>query len=92
MVLRFEWDPEKAVANLDKHGVAFEEASTVFGDSLGRIVDDPRHSLGERRLVLMGRSDQHRLLAVMYTERREVVRLISTRCATRRERKDYEEG
>ena len=92
MVLRFEWDPEKAAANLDRHGVSFKEASTVFGDPLGRIVDDPRHSVGERRFVLMGRSDQQRLLAVMFTERREVVRLISARRATRRERKDYEEG
>src|SRR5207249_8975229 len=58
----------------------------------GRIVDDPRHSLGERRFVLMGRSDQQHLLAVMFTERREVVRLISARRATRRERRDYEEG
>ena len=89
MVLRFEWDPEKAVANLEKHGVG---ASTVFGDPLGKIVDDPRHSVGERRFVLMGQSDQHRLLAVMYNERREAIRLISACCATRRERKDYEEG
>src|SRR5438093_12002114 len=73
MVLRFEWDPGKAAANLDRHGVSLEEASTVFGDPLGRIVDDPRHSVGERRFVLMGRSHQQRLLAVMFTDRREVV-------------------
>jgi uncharacterized DUF497 family protein len=65
MVLGFEWDTEKAVTNLERHGISFEEASTVFGDPLGRIVDDPRHSIDERRLVLMGRSDQQRLLAVM---------------------------
>jgi len=92
MVLAFEWDPEKAVTNLERHGISFEEASTIFGDPLGRIVDDPRHSVGERRFVLMGRSDQQRLLAVMYTERREVVRIISARLATRRERRDYEKG
>ena len=91
MDLHFEWDAEKAAANVEKHGVGFEEATTVFGDPLGRIVDDPRHSIGEKRFVLMGRSDQDRLLAVMYTERREVVRIISARGVTRRERKDYEE-
>ena len=92
MELQFEWDSTKAAENVEKHGVGFEEASTVFGDPLGRIVDDPRHSIGERRFVLMGRSDQDRLLAVMYTERREVVRIISAREVTRRERKDYEEN
>ena len=92
MVLGFEWDPEKAVTNLERHGISFEEARTVFGDPLGRIVDDPRHSVGERRFVLLGRSDQQRLLAVMFTERREVVRVISARLATRRERRDYEKN
>ena len=92
MVLGFEWDAEKAFTNLERHGISFEEASTVFGDPLGRIVDDPRHSVGERRFVLMGRSDQQRLLTVLFTERREVVRIISTRLATRRERRDYEKG
>jgi uncharacterized DUF497 family protein len=92
MILEFEWDPEKAVTNLERHGITFEEARTVFGDPLGRIVDDPRHSVGERRFVLMGRSDQQRLVAVMFTERRGVVRIISARLATRRERRDYEKG
>ena len=92
MVLGFEWDPEKAVTNLERHGISFEEARTVFRDPLGRIVDDPRHSVGERRFVLLGRSDQQRLLAVMFTERREVVRVISARLATRRERRDYEKN
>ena len=87
----FEWDAEKADANVEKHGVLFEEAATVFGDPLGKIIGDPRHSVSEKRFVLMGRSDQDRLLAVMYTERRDVVRIISARSVTRRERKDYEE-
>ena len=91
MDLHFEWDAGKATANIEKHSVSFEEAATVFGDPLGKIVDDPRHSIGEKRYVLMGRSDQDRLLAVMYTERRDVVRIISARSVTRRERKDYEE-
>lgn len=91
MDLHFEWDPKKAVINLEKHGVAFEEAATAFGDPLGKIVDDPRHSTGEKRFVLVGRSDQNRTLVVMYTERREAVRIISARDVTRQERKNYEE-
>ncbi|HEX5761043.1 MAG TPA: BrnT family toxin [Thermoanaerobaculia bacterium] len=88
----FEWEPRKAEANAAKHGVSFEEASTVFRDPLGRIVDDPRHSLGERRYVLLGLSDRQKLLAVMFTEQEETIRIISARRATRRERKGYEEG
>ena len=90
--MRFEWDPQKAARNRAKHGVSFEEAATVFGDPLGRIVDDPRHSRGEQRYVLLGHSRRQRLVAVMFTERGEAVRIISERRATRQERKDYEEG
>ena len=89
--MEFEWDPRKAAANLVKHKVSFEEAATVFGDPLGRIVADPRHSIVEERLVLLGISRERRLPAVMYVERAEAVRIISARPATRRERKDYEE-
>jgi hypothetical protein len=91
LALEFEWDPRKAAANLSKHKVSFEEAGTVFGDPLGRIVADPRHSAVEDRLVLLGISKERRLLAVMYVERAEAVRIISARRATRRERRDYEE-
>jgi len=87
--MRFEWDPQKAARNRAKHGVSFEEAATAFADPLGRIVDDPRHSRGEQRYVLPRRQ---RLVAVMFTERGEAVRIISARRATRQERKDYEEG
>ena len=89
--LKFEWDPRKAAANLAKHKVSFEEAVTVFGDPLGGITDDPRHSMTEVRYVLLGQSDRRRLLAVMYTERGQGIRLISARKATRRERREYEE-
>ena len=89
--MEFEWDPRKAAANLAKHKVSFEEAATVFGDPLGRIVADPRHSAVGERLVLLGISKERRLLAVMYTERTEAVRIISARGATRPERRDYEE-
>jgi hypothetical protein len=91
LALEFEWDPRKAAGNLAKHKVSFEEAATVFGDPLGRIVADPRHSAVEERLVLLGISKQRRLLAVMYIERPETVRSISARLATRPEKRDYEE-
>ena len=64
----------------------------MFADPLGRIADDPRHSEGEERFVLLGQSDRHRLLVVMFTERGEVIHLISARRATRREQREYEEG
>jgi uncharacterized DUF497 family protein len=93
MALEFEWDPAKAAANPGEHqGVTFEEAGTVFGDPLASYFADPDHSLGEERLVAVGRSDRGRVLAVMFTERPPVVRLISARPATRRERDAYEAG
>ena len=91
MALDLEWDPQKAAANLAKHKVSFEEAATVFGDPLGRIVADPRHSIGEVRFVLLGVSQDRHLLAVMYADRVGVIRIISARRATRPERGNYEE-
>ena len=91
MPFQFEWDPSKAAANAARHGVGFEEASTAFGDPLGRIIPDPRHSHAEERMILLGRSLRGRLLAVMFTERGDALRLISARPATRRERRDHEE-
>jgi uncharacterized DUF497 family protein len=91
VVLRFEWDPRKAARNLAKHGVPFEEAATAFGDPLGRITSDPRHSVDEERFVLLGLSRQQRLLAVMFAERGEAIRIISARRAIPRERRDYEQ-
>ena len=92
MAVTFEWDPEKAAKNLAKHRVSFDEASTVFSDPLGRIVDDPRHSRGEERLVLIGLSRAQRLLAVMFSDRRNRIRIISARPVTRAERRTYEEN
>ena len=89
---RFEWNARKAAINRGKHKITFEEAATVFGDPLGRIVDDPRHSEGEERYVLLGESNRRRLLIVMFTERTDTIHLISARRATRRERKEYEEA
>lgn len=77
--------------NLRKHGVSFEEASSVFLDDLSLSGDDPDHSVREDRQVIFGLSTVGRLLVVAYTERREQIRLISARQATRSERKLYEE-
>ena len=92
MALRFEWDPQKAGRNLAKHGVPFEEAATAFGDPLGRITSDPRHSVDEERFVLLGFWRGQRLLAIMFAERAQAIRIISARRATPRERRDYEQG
>jgi len=92
VALKFEWDPQKAARNLAKHEVTFEEAATVFGDPLGRITSDPRHSLDEERFVLLGFSKQQRLVVVMFVEREEAIRIISARRAIPRERRDYEQG
>lgn len=90
-VMDFEWDEEKAEANLSKHGVSFDEAKTVFNDALYIDFYDPDHSSNEDRYLIIGESKQHRLLIVSYTERNQKRRLISAREATRREREDYEE-
>ena len=92
MRVRFTWDGAKAEANHDKHGVSFEEALTAFGDPLARIHDDPDHSERERREIIVGHSARGRLLVVSFTERRQEIRLISARRATRYEREDYEKG
>ena len=92
MGLFFEWHKEKARENLQKHGVSFEEATTVFGDSLSLTIGDPQHSDEEDRLIIVGHSYKHRTLVVAHTERGERIRIISGRLATRRERKIYEEG
>ncbi len=92
MALEFEWDAAKAAANLAKHGVSFEEATTVFRDPLSFTIVDPRHSLGEERFAILGVSARGRLLAVFYTDRGGRARLISARPATRRERGTYEHG
>jgi uncharacterized protein len=90
--LVFEWDPAKAATNARKHGVEFEEALTVFMDPLARIHEDPDHSEGESREIIVGHSTQERLLVVGFTERREAVRIINARPASREERHDYEES
>jgi uncharacterized DUF497 family protein len=90
--VKFEWDPIKAASNLGKHGVSFEEASTVFGDPLSRTIPDPLHSEEEDRCVMVGLSANMRTLVVVHSDRGESIRIISARPATRRERRNYEEG
>ena len=87
----FEWDSKKAETNARKHGVTFDEACTAFGDPLALLLPDPDHSFGEERYVVLGMSDQQRLLVVSFAERPPRTRLISARRATRRERGIYEE-
>ena len=87
----FEWDPDKAEANLSKHGVSFAEAVTAFGDPLSMNMPDPDHSENEQRFIVLGMSDRYRLLVVSYTERPPRTRIISARLATRHERRQYEE-
>ena len=92
MAVRFEWDQDKAAGNLRKHRVTFEEASTVFRDPLAKIFDDPEHSIDEAREILVGHSSQNKVLLVSFTERgTELVRIISARVASKRERIAYEE-
>ena len=88
--MQFEWDPTKADENARKHGVAFTEAVSVFGDPLELVIPDPDHSVGERRFLSIGMSSSGRLLVLSYTERGSRIRLISARTAMARERKTYE--
>ena len=89
MSITFEWDPEKASENIQKHGVSFKEAATCFEDLLSKTIHDPDHSEDEERYVLLGMSAQARLLVVVHTERGDNIRLISARPAKRRETAEY---
>ena len=91
MSVTFEWDGAKALDNIRKHGVAFEEASSAFLDPLSLTVPDPRHSDSEHRFVLVGLSNSRRLLVVAHADRGDRIRIISARIASGRERRDYED-
>ncbi|MEW6353967.1 MAG: BrnT family toxin [Pseudomonadota bacterium] len=90
--MHFEWNPSKDKKNFHKHGVSFEEASSVFYDTLAVTGADPDHSEGEERLITFGMSSADRLLVVAHTERGDAIRIISARVATQYERHIYEEG
>jgi uncharacterized protein len=91
--MKFSWDPRKADTNFRKHGIAFDEAITVFNDPLALIFDDIAHSDDEHREIIIGFSALSRLVLVCFVERDEdTIRLISTRRATKDEIKDYEKN
>jgi uncharacterized protein len=89
--VRFKWDPQKAAKNVEKHGVTFQEASTVFRDPLSATAYDPDHSVLDRRYVTIGVSQRGRLLMIAHSEQEDAIRLISARVATKQERRIYEE-
>jgi uncharacterized DUF497 family protein len=82
----------EAAENLEKHGIAFEEALTVFGDPLAKTFDDPEHSDDEPRKLIIGHSAEQRLLIVSFTDRGRRTRVIGARETTARERRDYEQN
>ena len=90
--MRLDWDEEKARRNFSKHGVSFQEAGTVLGDTLGWTYPDSGHSFFEQRWITIGMSEQHRILVVAHSSENETIRIISARPATRKERRFYEEG
>lgn len=90
--MRFEWDSDKAEENRQKHGVSFDEATSVFGDPLAATGRDPDHSVGEERSVTFGISSSGRLLVVSHTERGDTIRIINARLMTGAEIAIYEEG
>ena len=89
--MKFEWDESKKISNIEKHGISFEEAKTLFDNPLAVIFDDPQHSIDEIREIIIGHSNQNQLLLVVFTERFGMIRIISARLATRRERESYEQ-
>ena len=91
MSIGFTWDRRKAESNRRKHRITFEEAATAFGDPVARIQDNPAHSQGEIREVIVGTTASGKLVLVSFTERDGMIRIISARRATAHERRDYEE-
>ena len=89
-MLLFEWDKQKALNNEKKHGITFDEASTVFADPLSLTIHDPLHSKIEDRFVIIGVSYRNSMLIVVHTERGDKIRIISARKATKKERTYYE--
>lgn len=92
--MKFEWNEKKAKINIDKHGVSFEEAATVFYDEQALLRDDPDHSDDEDRFILLGMSEMANVLIVChcYRESDEIIRIISARKATKKESNQYNRG
>jgi uncharacterized DUF497 family protein len=92
MDIDFEWDDRKASENLKKHGISFDIAKTVFLDPLAYIFEDKWHSQEEPREIIIGHNEQNQLILVSFTERSpNLIRIISARLVTSKERRDYEE-
>ena len=91
-MLSFEWDPQKARSNEQKHGVSFNEASFVFRDIFSLTIRDPLHSDQEERFIIIGLSHKKRIITVVHTERKDNIRIISARKATKKERLFYEKN
>jgi uncharacterized DUF497 family protein len=92
MSLKFEWNNKKAELNFKKHGITFQEAITIWNDEFAAFLDDPDHSKGEFRYIMIGYSNKNNLLFVSFTERNNIIRIISARKAIRDERKRHEES
>jgi uncharacterized DUF497 family protein len=90
--VKFDWDKNKANTNYDKHKVYFEEAKSVFYDFLSFTISDKSHSINEERYITIGMSVLNRILVVVHSEKEDTIRIISSRLATKQERKKYEEG
>ena len=92
--MKFEWDDSKNSLNFDRHGIWFEEAQTVWADSHAHEFYDPEHSSEEDRFIRVGYSTKERILLIVFCERHDgkVIRIISARKATSKEKKDHEEG
>jgi uncharacterized DUF497 family protein len=91
MDLQFEWDDHKAKLNFKKHGITFEETRSIFQDPLAYIFDDEWNSVTEKRELIIGHDNKHRLLLICFTERNQIIRIISARLVTNKERQDYEQ-
>lgn len=89
--MTYEWDPAKAAANLRKHGISFAEAASVFLDPMALTFEDPDHSDQEDREITIGVSGKQRVLFVSHAARRDRIRIISVRKATRKEQRQYAE-
>ena len=90
--MKFEWDAKKAVSNFKKHGISFEEASTVFLDALSITGADPDHSISEERWITFGNSALNKFLVVSHSDNLETLRIISARLGTKQERNLYEKN
>jgi len=90
--LKFDWSDKKALINLQKHNVSFEESMTVWNDEFAAFLHDPTHSNTEDRYLMIGYSFKNNLLFVSFTERNDRIRIISSRKATKKERKRHEEN